>query len=113
MDNLFELSISCITEENYWIEYSIGIFKSTEDIDTVIKRLMSKDGKFFDSDCEVHISEIEVIGEGVDIESVYRFWGQNRDKSFEGDIVESPCYIDKRTAIQELLKTKKNTPQQQ
>ena len=46
MNVLFSLDISFIEEENYWAEYHIGLFKSTDDIDTVLKRLMNDDGRF-------------------------------------------------------------------
>lgn len=110
---LFSLCISCITEENYWTEYPIGLFKSTEDIDAVIKRLMSEGGKFSGPDCKAKISEVKMVGELLDQEYVYRFYGQNIDSSLEGDMIESPCYIDKSTAIKELMKAKKCTPRQQ
>ena len=109
---LFSLCISCITEENYWAEYFIGLFQSVEDANAARKRLMSDCGQFSKPDCKSRISEIELIGDAV-VEQVYRFYGQNIDSSFEGDIVESSCYVDKSTAIEELMKAKKQTPRQQ
>lgn len=46
MKVLLSLSISCITPENYSAEYTIGLFKSAEEVEAVIKRLMN-DGGFF------------------------------------------------------------------
>ena len=113
MDVLLSLSISCVTPENYWAEYPIGFFASAEEIDVVVKRLMSGSGKFTESHCKVRIEEVEVVGENDITECVYRFYGQNIDSSVEGDIIESPCYLEKSTAIQELMKAKSNTPRQQ
>ena len=113
MKILFGLSIICFTGENYRAEYPIGLFKSACDVDAVIKRLMSDGGRFSETDCESRIIEVEVVGEDVDVECVYRFYGQNIDASHEGDVIESPCYIDKSTAIQELMNAKKHTPRQQ
>ena len=53
-------------------------------------------------------AEVEVVGESDSVECVYRFYGQNIDSSVEGDIIESPCYLEKSTAIQELMKAKRN-----
>lgn len=113
MGALFNLRISCTAEENYWAEYDIGLFKTIEGLNIVRNRLMNKEGRFSNPDCKARISEIDVVGEGDDYTCVYRFWGQNTDSSFVGDIIESPCYIDKSTAIQELMKAKKRTPRQQ
>lgn len=112
MKVLFSLDINCIEEENYWAEYHIGLFKSTDDIDAVLKRLMHEGGKFSKPGCEARISEVEIIGESANVECVYRFYGQNIDSSFEGDIIESPCYLDKLTAIKELMNAKRCTPRQ-
>ena len=113
MNVLFSLSISCITAENYWAEYPIGFFATAEEIDVVVKRLMSNNGKFSKDNCKVRIEEIKVIGERDSVECVYRFYGQNIDSSVEGDIIESPCYVEKMTAVQELMQAKRNTPRQQ
>lgn len=113
MNVLFNLCISCLTPENYWTEYPIGLFKSVEEVDAVIKRLISGGGKFSEPDCKVEILEVEVVGECKNTEYVYRFYGQNIDSPFEGEIIESLCYIDKSTAIQELVKAKKSTPRQE
>lgn len=113
MNVLLSLCISCISEENYRTEYPIGLFKTAEDVEAVIKRLMSEGGKFSEPNCEVQISKVEIVGEGFDIECVYRFYGQNINLSIKEGIIESPCYIDKSTAIQELMKAKKRTPRQQ
>ena len=113
MNVLFHLCIGRITEENYWAEYSIGLFNSNEEVGNVIKRLMSDGGPFSEPNCEARISEIEVVGEGVNMECVHRFYGQNIDSSLEGDLIESAYYADKSTAIQELMNAKKNTPRQQ
>lgn len=113
MKVLYNLCISCLTEENYWAEYPIGLFKSTDDVDVIIKKIMSAGGKFSQSNCKPRISEVEVVGESVDIDCVYRFYGQNIDSSLKGEIIESPCYIDKSTAIHELMNAKKYTPRQQ
>lgn len=110
---LFSLCIGCITEENYWAEYLIGLFQSVEDADAARKRLMIDCGQFSKSDCKARIYEVELIGDADVIEQVYRFYGQNIDSSLEGNIVESPCYVDKSTAIEELMKAKKQTPRQQ
>ena len=113
MDTLLSLSISCVTPENYWAEYFVGFFTSAEEIDVAAKKLISSNGNFSGSDCEVRIEEVEVVGGSDSAECVYRFYGQNIDPSVEGDIIESPCYVEKSTAIQELMKAKKNTPRQQ
>ena len=113
MKVLLELSISYITEENYWVEHPIGLFQSTEAIEEVMKKIMSRSGRFSEHNCEVRISEIEVIGEIDNAECVYRFYGQNIDFSSDEDIIESRCYVDKQTAIQDLLKAKQDTPRQQ
>ena len=113
MDALLSLSISCVTPENYWAEYFIGFFTSAEEIDVVAKKLISSNGNFSEPDCKVRIEEVEVVGESDSVECVYRFYGQNIDSSVEEDIVESPCYVEKSTAIQELMKAKRNTPRQQ
>ncbi|MBE5893417.1 MAG: hypothetical protein E7286_08540 [Lachnospiraceae bacterium] len=63
MDVLLSLSISCVTPENYWAEYPIGFFASAEEIDVVVKRLMSNSGNFSESHCKVRIEEVEVVGE--------------------------------------------------
>ena len=110
---LFSVSISCITPENYWAEYPVGFFASVDEIDVIVKRLMSSRGKFSESHCIVRIEEVEVVGESDGIECVYRFYGQNIDSSVDGDIIESPCYSEKSTAIRELMKSKRNTPRQQ
>ena len=62
---------------------------------------------------EHEIEEVEVVGESDNVECIYRFYGQDIDSSVEEDIVESPCYVEKSTAIQELMKAKRNTPRQQ
>ena len=113
MNTLLSLSISCITPENYWAEHFVGFFTSAEEIDVVVKKLISSNGNFSDSDCKVKIDEIQVVGESDSVECVYRFYGQNIGSSVEGDIIESPCYVEKSIAIQELMKAKKNTPRQQ
>ncbi len=113
MNFLFRLSISCITSENYWTEYPIGLFATAEEIDVVVKRLMRNNGSFSGSHCEVRIEEVAVVGERDNVECVYRFYGQNIDSSVEGDIIESPCYVEKLTAIQEMMQAKRNTPRQQ
>lgn len=112
MNCLFNLCFSCITKENYWAEYPIGLFKTKEDVNAVINALTKDGGRFSNIDCKTRISKIEVIGENTDYDRVYRFYGQNIDSSDE-DIVESPCYIDKSAAIQELIKAKAITPRQQ
>ena len=56
---------------------------------------------------------MEIVGESANAECVYRFYGQNIDSSLEGDIIESPCYLDKLTAINELMNAKRCTPRQQ
>ena len=113
MDRFLRLSISCVTPENYWEEHLIGFFTSTEEIDAVVKRLTSNGGSFSESSCKVRIEEVDVVGEDDRVECVYCFFGQNIDSSFEGDIIESPCYVEKSMAIQELMKAKRNTPRQQ
>lgn len=110
---LFSLYISCITEENYWAEYLIGLFQSAKDAEVEKKRLMGKGSLFSKPNCKARICEIELIGELTVIEQVYRFYGQNLDSSCEGDIVESACYTDKSEAIEALIKAKKHTPRQQ
>ncbi len=110
MRALFSLCISCITEENYWAEYHIGLFKSIEDVEAIIKRLMSDNGKFSKPDCKARISEVEIVGDCDNIECVYRFYGAAFDSSSEKDIVESPCYVYKSTAIEEFIKAKKEYP---
>ncbi len=112
MDFLLSLYISCITPENYLAEYHIGLFTSTEEVDTVIKRLTSDGGKFFKSHCKARIEKIKVVGENQNIECVYRFYGQNIDSSADGDIIESPCFVDKSVAVEELMKAKRETPRQ-
>ncbi len=113
MGTLFNLCISCTAEENYWVEYDIGLFKTREDLDIVRNRLMNKEGRFSNTDSKARISEIDVVGEEDDYTCVYRFWGQNIDSSLAGDIIESLCYIDKSTVLQELTKAKRHTPRQQ
>lgn len=116
MNVLFSLEISCIEEENhknYWAVYPIGLFRSAEEVDAVIKRLVTDGGKFSEPDCEARISKVEVVGDGVIPECVYRFWGQNIDGAIEGDTIESPCYVDKSIAIEALIKAKEKTPRQQ
>lgn len=108
MNVLFSLCISCITEEDYQTEYPIGIFRNIEDVNSVAKRLMSDSGRFSKPDCEANISEIEIIGESDTVECVYRFYGQNISSS-EGDIIESPCYTDKSTAIQKIHYIKRSS----
>ena len=113
MDALLSLSISCVTPENYWVEYLIGFFTSAEEIDVVVKKIISSSGNFSEPGCKVKIEEVEVVGESDRVECVYRFYGQNVDPLVEGDIIESPCYVEKSTAIQEMMKAKRNTPRQQ
>ena len=113
MDTLLSLSISCVTPENYWAEHFIGFFTSAEEIDVVVKKLISNNGNFSEPDCKARINEVQVVGESDSVECVYRFYGQNIGSSVEGDIIESPCYLEKSTAIQELMKAKRNTPRQQ
>lgn len=112
MDFLLSLNISCITSENYWVEYPIGLYTSAQEIDMVIKRLTSDGGKFSESHCKTKIEKIKVVGECKNVECVYRFYGQNIDSSAAGDIIESPCFVDKLVAIEELMKAKKETPRQ-
>ncbi|MBR3594030.1 MAG: hypothetical protein IKL44_05065 [Clostridia bacterium] len=113
MDTLLSLFISCVTPENYRAEYFIGLFTSSEEIDVVVKKLISSNGKFSEPNCNVRIEEVEVVGESDSVECVYRFYGQNIDSSVGGDIIESPCYVEKSTAIQELMKAKMDNPRQQ
>lgn len=110
--NLLSLCISSITPNNYEKEYFIGLFKSADEVNEVIKRLSGENGKFSEPNYKAKIQEIEVIGESDNIERVYSFYGQNIDSSLDSDIIESPYYTDKSTAIQELIKAKKNTPRQ-
>ena len=113
MSVLFSLDISCVTEENIWAEYHIGLFQSTTEVDIVKNRLMTDGGKFSKPDCKARVSEVKVVGDDVDIEYVYRFWGQNIDSDIDECIIESACYIDKSTAIKDLLEAKEHTPRQQ
>lgn len=112
MDFLLSLYISCVTQENYWVEYPIGLFTSAQEVDMVIKRLASDGGKFSESHCKTRIEKIKVVGECKNAKCVYRFYGQNNDLSAVGDIIESPCFVDKLVAVEELMKAKKETPRQ-
>lgn len=112
MNYLFSLYISFITPENIWTEYPIGIFTSTREIYEIIERLTNDGGKFSDPRCKTRIEKIDVVGESENIECVYRFYGQNTDSSVAGDIIESPCFVDKSVAIDELMKAKRETPRQ-
>ncbi len=110
MNVLFSLCISRITEENYRAEYPIGLFRSAEDADKTAKRLMRDGGRLSTPDCRATVTTVEVVGKNTDTDCVYRFYGQNVDASADGDIIESPCYTDKQTAIAELMKAKQSTP---
>ena len=115
MNVLYDLHISHMVEEfgrEYWAEPHVGTFMTKEDAIAVMKRVMSEGGPFSEPDCQARIQEVEVIGEIQNIECVYRFYGMNIDSSLEQDIIESPYYVDKPTAIQEYIKAKKNTPRQ-
>ena len=115
MNVLYDLHISRMVEEcgrEYWAEPHVGIFMTKEDAIAVMKRVMSEGGPFSEPDCQARIQEVEVIGDIQNIECVYRFYGMNIDSSLDQDIIESPYYVDKPTAIQEYIKAKKNTPRQ-
>ena len=72
----------------------------------------SDGGKFSESHCKTKFEKIKVVGECKNVECVYRFYGQNIDSSAADDIIESPCFVDKLVAIEELMKAKKETPRQ-
>lgn len=72
MNLLFSLSISCITSENYWAEYPIRLFATAEEIDVVVKRLMSNRENFSKDNCKVRIEEVKVVGERDNVECVLR-----------------------------------------
>ena len=109
MNILYDLFISLIEEEcgkEYWTEHLVGTFKTKEEAITVMKEAMSEGRPFSKPECESRIQEVELIGEIIDGNSVYRFFGYNH----KGDMIESPYYTDKDTAIQAFLKEKKSTP---
>ena len=115
MNVLYDLHISHMVEEcgrEYWAEPHVGTFMTKEDAIAVMKRVMSEGGPFSEPDCQARIQEVEVIGDIQNIECVYRFYGMNIDSSLDQDIIESPYYVDKPTAIQEYIKAKKVTPRQ-
>ena len=115
MNVLYDLHISHMVEEcgrEYWAEPHVGTFMTKEDAIAVMKRVMSEGGPFSEPDCQARIQEVEVIGDIQNIECVYRFYGMNIDSSLDQDIIESPYYVGKPTAIQEYIKAKKNTPRQ-
>lgn len=109
MNYLFDLYISLTEEEcgkKYWTEHHIGTFTTKEKAIMVMKTVMSEGHPFSKPDCEPRIQEVELVGKFTNHDSVYRFSGYNT----EGDMIRSPYYTDKPTAIQEFLKAKKNTP---
>ncbi len=111
MNFLFDLYISLIEEEcgkEYWTEHHIGTFITKEEAVAEMKRVMSEGQPFSKPDCEARIQEAELVGEIINIDSVYRFSGYN----MEGDRIESPYYTDKLTAVQEFINAKKKTPGQ-
>lgn len=111
MNILYDLYISITEEEcgkEYWTEHLIGTFKTKEEAITAMKEAMSEGRPFSILECEPRIHEVELIGEIMDGNSVYRFLGYNQ----EGEMIESPYYAEKDTAIQAFLMKKKNTPGQ-
>ena len=111
MNFLFDLYISLTQEEcgrEYWTEHHVGTFLTKEDAVAEKQRVISEGHPFSKPDCEARIQEVELVGEFSDIDSVYRFSGY----TMEGDLIRSPYYADKLTAIQEFLNAKKKTPGQ-
>ena len=107
MNILYDLYISITEEEcgkEYCTEHLIGTFKTKEEAITAMKEAMSEGRPFSIPECEPRIHEVELIGEIMDGNSVYRFFGYNKD----GDIICSSYYAEKATAIQDLIKAKKN-----
>ena len=109
MNILYDLYISLTEEEcgkEYWTEHLLGRFKTKEEAITAMKEAMSEGRPFSKPECESRIQEVELIGEIIDGNSVYRFFGYNQ----EGDMIKFPYYTEKATAIQAFLREKKNTP---
>jgi 5-methylcytosine-specific restriction endonuclease McrBC regulatory subunit McrC len=109
MNLLYDLYISLTEEEcgkEYRTEHLVGTFKTKEEAITAMKEAIIKGLPFFKPECESRIQEVEVIGETIDDNSVCRFFGYTQ----EGDLIESPYYTEKDTAIQDFLRKKKNTP---
>ena len=109
MNILYDLYISLTEEEcgkEYWTERLVGTFKTKEEAITAMKEAMSEGQPFSKPECESRIQEVELIGEIIDGNSVYRFYGYNQ----EGYMIEGPYYTDKDTAIQAFIREKKNTP---
>ena len=107
MNFLYDLYISRTEEEcgkKYRAEYLIGTFQTKDDATTAMKEAMSEGKPFSKPDCEPRIQEVELVGEILNINSVYRFFGYNKD----GDIICSSYYAEKATAIQDFIKAKKN-----
>ena len=107
MNILYDLYISLTEEEcgkEYWTEHLVGTFKTKEEAITAMKEAMSEGKPFSKPDCEPRIQKVELVGEILNINSVYRFFGYNKD----GDIICSSYYAEKDTAIQDFIKAKKN-----
>ncbi|MBQ7291966.1 MAG: hypothetical protein IJW76_09665 [Clostridia bacterium] len=107
MNILYDLYISCTEEEcgkKYWAEHLIGTFKTKDKATTTMKKVMSEGKPFSKPDCEPRIQEVELVGEILNVDSVYRFFGYNKD----GDIICSSYYAEKATAIQDFIRAKKN-----
>lgn len=108
MTFLYDLYISLTEEEcgrEYWTERLIGTFKTKEEAITAMKEATSEGRPFSKPECESRIEEVELVGEIIDGNSAYRFYGYNKD----GDIIKSPYYAEKDTAIQAFIRKKKNT----
>ena len=91
MNILYDLYISLTEEEcgkEYWTEHLVGRFKTKEEAITAMKEAMSEGRPFSKPECESRIQEVELIGEIIDGNSVYRFFGYNQ----EGDMIKSPYY---------------------
>ena len=92
--------------KEYWTEHLIGTFKTKEKAITAMKDAMSEGQLFSKPECEPRIDEVELIGDIKDGDSIYRFWGYNQER----DMIKSPYYAEKDTAIQAFMMEKKNTP---